>query len=375
MLDDAQASVLLTQAKFIEETLLTASGRQASERDLEVVCCDTDWKNIAKESSKNLATGVGSRDLAYVIYTSGSTGQPKGVAIEHGNAVAFLQWAKTVFSRSQLSGVLASTSICFDLSIFELFAPLCCGGRIILVDDALAAADLLERKDITLINTVPSAMSAVLASGGLPSSIRTVNLAGEPLKPELVQQLYATGTVEKVYDLYGPSETTTYSSFTLREAGSKATIGRPIANTRIYLLDAALQPVPVGVPGEIFIGGAAVARGYLRRPDLTAEKFLADPFAERSGARMYRTGELARYYPDGNIEYLGRADNQVKIRGYRIELGEIEAALAEHPAILESVVAAHSLPLENQSLPTIQSPKSQIQNRSSWSRASLPRTR
>ncbi|MGH7853180.1 MAG: condensation domain-containing protein, partial [Candidatus Binatia bacterium] len=199
------------------------------------------------------------------------------------------------------------------------------------------------------------------------------NLAGDPLTPELVQQLYATGTVEKVYDLYGPSETTTYSSFTLRAAGSKATIGRPIANTKIYLLDTALQPVPVGVPGEIFIGGAGVARGYLRRPELTAEKFLPDPFSEKNSARMYRTGDLARFYPDGNIEYLGRADNQIKIRGYRVELGEIEAALAEHRAVRESVVVgrdcvASSPPSDNRKSKTcpelgrrIENPKSEKQ--------------
>ena len=190
------------------------SSRQSPPRNLEVVCLDTAWKTIAKESSKNLASGVGSRNLAYVIYTSGSTGRPKGVAIEHGNAVAFLQWAK-----SSVFPVGARRSLGFDVDLLRpVHLRIVCAvelrRQIILVDDALAAADLLERKDITLINTVPSAMSEVLAAGGLPSSVRTVNLAGEPLKPELVQQLYATGTVEKVYDLYGPSETTTYSSFT-----------------------------------------------------------------------------------------------------------------------------------------------------------------
>ena len=346
MLDDARVSVLIAQ-KSLES--LVEDGRCRMEdsdsrsptldRQIKVVCLDGDAAVIARQSAKNPVIHIGSKNLAYVIYTSGSTGAPKGVAIEHKNAVAFLQWAKKVFTRSELSGVLASTSICFDLSIFELFMPLCCGGKIILADDALAVADLLERRDITLINTVPSVMSEVLAAGRLPPSVRTVNLAGEPLKPELVQLLYATGTVGKVYDLYGPSETTTYSSFTLRAAGSKATIGRPIANSKIYLLDPALQPVPVGVPGEIFIGGAGVARGYLRRPELTADKFLPDPFSEKNSARMYRTGDFARFSPDGSIEFLGRADNQVKIRGYRVELGEIEAALAQHPGVHDCFVA------------------------------------
>ena len=359
MLEDAQASVLVTQSQFAGKNELSLIDRRSRKAGCEVVCLDNERKEIGKESSRNVSSSVRSRNLAYVIYTSGSTGRPKGVAIEHRNAVAFLQWTKSVFSAAELAGVLASTSICFDLSVFELFAPLSRGGKIILVEDALAAADLLERKDITLINTVPSAMNELLAAVGLPPSIRAVNLAGEPLRPELVEQLYATGTVDKVYDLYGPSETTTYSTFTRRAPGSRATIGRPIANTKIYLLDAALQPVPIGVPGEIFIGGAGVARGYLHRPEVTAEKFLPDPFARRCGARMYRTGDVARYYPDGDIEYLGRADNQVKIRGYRIEPGEIEAALAEHPAVRESVVVARA------TSELSDNPKSKIQNQKS----------
>ena len=167
-------------------------------------------------------------------------------------------------------------------------------------------------------------MTALLAAGALPDSVRVANLAGEPLRPELVNQLYLTGTVEKVYDLYGPSETTTYSTFTRRTTNSSATIGRPIANTRVYLLDSQMQPVPVGVQGEMCIAGAGVARGYLNRPDLTKEKFIKDPFSDNSGACLYKTGELACYLPDGNIEFLGRGDNQVKIRGYRIELGEMK---------------------------------------------------
>ena len=281
---------------------------------------------------------MGAQDLAYVIYTSGSTGEPKGAAIEHRNVAAFLCWAKRVFSAEQLAGVLASTSICFDLSVFELFVPLCWGGKAIVVDNALALHDLAGADKVTLVNTVPSAISEMLDLGALPPSVRTVNLAGEPLKTELVERIYETATVKKVYDLYGPSETTTYSTFTLRGKKTKATIGRPIANTRIYLLDGALQPVPIGVAGEIFIGGAGVARGYLNRPQLTAEKFLRDPFARGAKARMYRTGDLARYDAHGNVEYLGRVDNQIKIRGYRIELGEIEAALNRHPAVRESVV-------------------------------------
>ena len=315
---------------------------------------------IKQQSAKNLNARIDSENLAYVIYTSGSSGAPKGVAIEHRNAVAFLYWAKRVFSAEQLAGVLASTSICFDLSVFEIFAPLSWGGKVILAPNVLALQDPAAVGKVTLINTVPSALEELLDLGGLPPSTRTVNLAGESLKTELVRRIYDTGRVEKVYDLYGPSETTTYSTFTLRRSEGKATIGRPIANTKIYLLDAALQPVPIGVAGEIFIGGAGVARGYLNRPELSAEKFLRNPFSRDPKARMYRSGDLGRYDAAGNIEYLGRIDNQVKIRGFRIELGEIEAALKRHPAIRESVVVAR----EERAAPSANSDnlKSKIQN-------------
>jgi non-ribosomal peptide synthetase component F/acyl carrier protein len=181
-------------------------------------------------------------------------------------------------------------------------------------------------------------MAALHSAGGLPDSIRVVNLAGEPLQSELVEQLYRTGSVEKVYDLYGPSETTTYSTFTRRNAKGAVTIGRPIANTQIYLLGPNRLSVPIGVPGEIYIGGAGVARGYFNRPDLTGENFIANPFSYDSSDRLYRTGDLGRYLPDGNIQFIGRIDTQVKIRGYRIELGEIEAVLNQHPAVKDSVI-------------------------------------
>src|SRR5581483_10733274 len=185
-----------------------------------------------------------------------------------------------------------------------------------------------------------SAIRAILDSGGIPATTRVVNLAGEVLKKELVDQIFAHSAVESVCNLYGPSETTTYSSWVEmpRRDGFIASIGRPVANTRIYILDAALQPVPIGVTGEIYIGGAGVARGYLNRPQLTAECFIKDPYgAEREG-RMYKTGDLGRWRADGTIEYLGRNDFQVKIRGYRIELGEIEAQLTSHPQVREAVV-------------------------------------
>jgi amino acid adenylation domain-containing protein len=342
MLQDAQVSVLLTQAKLVEDRgwRMEDGDPRSSIFDprRKVVYLDRDLLTIERESIENPSSQMHSDNLAYVIYTSGSTGNPKGVAIEHRNIVNLLQWAKTVYQLSELAGVLASTSICFDLSIFELFVPLSWGGKVILAENALHLYSIAEKNNITLINTVPSVMTELLAMGKLPNSVRTMNLAGEPLRSELVKQIYESANVEKVYDLYGPSETTTYSTFSLRTADGPATIGRPIANTRIYILDGNLEPIPIGIPGELYIGGAGVARGYLNRPDLTAERFISSFFNANGGERIYRTGDLARYRPDGDIEFLGRGDNQVKIHGYRIELGEIEAALNRHAAVKDCVV-------------------------------------
>jgi amino acid adenylation domain-containing protein len=344
MLEDARISVLLTQKDLVRDGGLRIedSDLRSSILDprLKVVCLDRDWEKIAQQSEENPAKRTTAQNLAYVIYTSGTTGQPKGVAIEHRNTVALLYWAKNVFTNHELAGVLASTSICFDLSVFELFVPLSWGGKVIVAENALHLHSLAEKNEVTLVNTVPSVMAELLAMGDLASAIRTVNLAGEALRSDLVEQIYGSGNVNKVYDLYGPSETTTYSTFTLRASNQPATIGRPIANSRIYILDGCLEPVPVGVTGEIFIGGAGVARGYLNRSGLTAEMFIADPFREGQGGRLYRTGDRGRYLPDGNIELIGRMDNQVKIRGYRIELGEIEAVLTNHSTVKDCVVAA-----------------------------------
>jgi acyl-CoA synthetase (AMP-forming)/AMP-acid ligase II/acyl carrier protein len=193
---------------------------------------------------------------------------------------------------------------------------------------------------VTLVNTVPSAITELVRIGGVPASVRRVNLAGEPLHTDLVRKIYELGHIDAVCDLYGPSEDTTYSTFVKRLPGGPATIGRPIANTQAYLLSSNLQPVPLRVSGELHLGGGGLARGYLHRPDLTAEKFIPDPFGSRSGSRLYRTGDLARYLDDGNLEFQGRRDHQVKIRGFRIELGEIEAALKAHPSVRDAVVLA-----------------------------------
>jgi acyl-coenzyme A synthetase/AMP-(fatty) acid ligase/acyl carrier protein len=281
--------------------------------------------------------------LAYILYTSGSTGRPKGVAIQQRSVIAFLHWARSVFGPDDLAGVLASTSFCFDLSIFELFVPLCWGGRIILAQDVLQLPTLAAAKEVRLINTVPSAMAELVRMRGVPESVRTVNLAGEPLPNSLVQRLYDQGHVERVWNLYGPTEDTTYSTHALAERGSRVEprIGRPLDNTQVYVLDEHLQPVPVGLTGALYIGGAGLARGYLNWPELTSERFIPNPFSSDPGSRLYRTGDSVRYLPDGQLEYLGRGDQQVKVRGYRIELGEIEATLDEHPNVLQAVVIVY----------------------------------
>ncbi|HYF38928.1 MAG TPA: condensation domain-containing protein, partial [Gemmatimonadales bacterium] len=215
--------------------------------------------------------------------------------------------------------------------------PLAWGGAVLLVQDFKELANLPPDAEPTLINSVPSAME-LLQLERLPASIRVVNLAGEPLSPSLVRRVYEKTRAEKVFDLYGPTECTTYSTFALREAHSPAIIGRPIANTRAYVLDARRRPVAIGMPGELYLGGAGLARGYWQRPGLTRQKFIPDPFSQVPEARLYRTGDRVRYRSDGNLEFLGRIDDQVKVRGYRIELGEVEAVLAEHPAVRETVV-------------------------------------
>jgi amino acid adenylation domain-containing protein len=330
MLADSQAPLLLTKENLIGGL---------SHYPGKIVALDGDAKRIAQEPEKNPVSLAKPNNLAYVIYTSGSTGNPKGVAIEHHSTVALLHWAHSVFNAEQLKGVLASTSICFDLSVYEMFVPLSSGGAVILVENILHLPTAPAANEVTLINTVPSAITELLRIKGVPASVRTVNLAGEPLKTSLVRQIYELENIKEVFDLYGPSEDTTYSTYALRDKG-KATIGRPITNTQAYVLDRFLQPVPVGIPGELYLGGDGLARGYLNRRELTDERFIKNPFKNDPTARIYKTGDLVRYLPTGEIEYLGRIDNQVKIRGFRIELGEIEAKLLAHPAIREAVVIA-----------------------------------
>ena len=338
MLADAHTSLVLTQQSWLE---------QQGQLDVTTLCLENLPALLSQQSienppgwlqAENLATATAG--LAYVIYTSGSTGRPKGVAITHRSAVALLAWAQSVFAPELLSGMLASTSISFDLSIFELLLPLSSGGRVLLVEDLLHLADWPAAQAVTLLNTVPSVLQAFLAAAPLPAALHTVTLAGEPLPADLVRRLYAQPGVQQVYNLYGPSEDTTYSTWSLLppQIAEPVPIGRPIANSQAYVLDAAGQPVPIGMVGELYLGGTGLARGYLRQPDLTSDRFLPDPFSSQPGQRLYRTGDLVRYLPDGALAFIGRRDGQIKLRGYRIELGEIEAVLREHPGVREAVV-------------------------------------
>jgi amino acid adenylation domain-containing protein len=343
ILEETQAPVLLTQASIWETT---------AQHQAQVVCLDTDWHLIAQQSQDNVFSELTTDNLAYVIYTSGSTGKPKGVMIRHASTVAMLDWANKTFTPEARAGVLASTSICFDLSVFEVFVPLCCGGKVILIENALYLATLPAAKSVTLINTVPSVISQLIRNNSVPATVQTVNIAGEPLQNQLVQQLYQQDNIQQVFNLYGPSEDTTYStsSWIQKDASHTPPIGCPIHNTQAYLLDRNLQPVPVGVPGMLYLGGAGLARGYFNQPELTADKFIPNPYANLPGKRLYKTGDLARYLPNGEIEYIGRIDNQVKIRGFRIELGEIEAFISQHPGVQEAVVAVYCSEADSQQI-------------------------
>ncbi|MDY7093688.1 MAG: amino acid adenylation domain-containing protein [Acidobacteriota bacterium] len=291
--------------------------------------------------------------LAYAMFTSGSTGRPKAVGIRHGGVAALLDWAVTVFSPEDLRRTLAATPVTFDLSVFELFLPLSVGGTVVLAENVLA----LPRTDLTLVNTVPSALEALLERGLLPDSVRTVNLAGEALPEALAQRLLepsvdAAAAKLRLFNLYGPSEDTTYSTFAEITSGDSGAppIGRAVAGTRAVVMSRGARLQPCGLAGELWLGGAGLARGYLGEPGRTARSFVPDPYPAEPGARMYRTGDLVVQDADGVLRFLGRIDHQVKVRGFRVELGEIEAALVSYPGVREAAVVGSSGPGGSQRL-------------------------
>jgi amino acid adenylation domain-containing protein len=335
ILEDTQARIVLVQQRLRESL---------TERPIRAVCLDTEWEEIARSAAANPVTAVRPGHSAYVIYTSGSTGRPKGVPISHR---AFVNFQLSMLQSPGLTAVdalLAVTTISFDIAGLELFLPLITGARVVVADqDAVVdgkrlAADIREHA-ITVMQATPATWRLLLESGWAGSTKLKALCGGEALSRELANQLLSR--VESLWNLYGPTETTVWSTLHRVEPGTEPVpVGRPIANTQIYILDSWLQPVPVGVAGELCIGGDGLARGYLNRPELTAEKFVTHPFSAEPDARIYRTGDLARYRPDGNVELLGRMDHQVKIRGFRIELEEIEAILIQREDVSQCVVAA-----------------------------------
>jgi amino acid adenylation domain-containing protein len=341
MLRDANPPVVLTQAHLLDSVPEGSRG---------VFCLDRDWHTLQSESTDNLPATVGGKNLAYAIYTSGSTGKPKGVPNVHEGIVNRLLWMQDMYKLTAKDRVLQKTPFSFDVSVWEFFWPMLTGATLVVARpgghrDPAYLVNLIAEQGITTLHFVPSMLSIFLEASGLERcrSIRQVFASGEALPYELQQRFFEHLGWSELHNLYGPTEAAvdvTYWACSPKSKLSTVPIGRPIANTQIYILDSKLQPVPIGVAGELHIGGIGLARGYLNRPELTAEKFIADPFAQEPGARLYKTGDLSRFLPDGSIEYLGRIDHQVKIRGFRIELGEIESVLRQHPAIKEAVVVA-----------------------------------
>ncbi|MEP0755247.1 amino acid adenylation domain-containing protein [Trichocoleus sp. Lan] len=357
MLKDAQVPVLLTREQYI---------KRLNNQNSKIICLDKDWENISQESEDNPSSSVTSENLAYVIYTSGTTGKPKGVQIKHSGLLNLVFWHQQAFAVSPLDRVTQVAGCAFDACTWEILPYLSAGARIYLTDDEIRISpeklrDFLVSKSITIsFLPTPLAEKVLLLDWSKDIALRILLTGGDKL-----HQYPLAEYPFQIVNNYGPTENTVVTTSGIvavkkpeyppnppSKEGQEAiadvaassgnaiapAIGRPIANTQVYVLDSHLQPVPIGVAGELYIGGDGLARGYLNRPDLTAEKFISNPFSNQPEARLYKTGDLVRYQPDGNIEFLGRLDDQVKIRGYRIELGEIEAVLSQHPAVLQTVV-------------------------------------
>jgi amino acid adenylation domain-containing protein len=332
MLDDSRLPVLLTQQKLVASL---------PEHQARVICLDCDWQEISVMPELPPQSDVTPENLAYVIYTSGSTGKPKGVLIAHRGLCNLAQAQIKLFDVQPDSRVLQFASLSFDASIWEIVMAVCSGATLCLgtlqsLQPGQPLVRLLQQHSITHLTLVPSALAA-LPSEELPA-LQNIIVAGEACPTSLVAQ-WAVG--RRFFNAYGPTESTVCATVTQCFEGMDVLpIGRPIDNTQVYILDRYLQSVPIGVPGELYIASVGLAKGYLNRPDLNNEKFIPNPFSNEPGERLYKTGDLTRYLPDGNIEFLGRIDNQVKIRGFRIELGEVEAAITQHPAVRETVVVA-----------------------------------
>lgn len=340
MLQDSGATVLLTQ-QALHAVFSGFSGV--------VIDLDGDWQQEVPAAARPIEQSDPA-NLAYVIYTSGSTGLPKGVMIAHQAIASYMSWMQAAFPCSADDVGLQAAAFSFDASVSEFFPPLLAGGRLVIAEpgghmDPDYLVQVIQQQKVTTAQFVPSMLDVIMQHDGFSScrGFKRVFCGGEALSPKLVARFAALLPGVALINLYGPTEVTIDASFWQCPADGPlpdvVPIGRPLANTQLYILDGLLQPVPVGVAGELHVGGDKLARGYWNRPELTAEKFITNPFGT---GRLYKTGDLARYLPDGNVEYLGRIDDQVKIRGFRIELGEIETVLKEHPAVSQAVVAVQN---------------------------------
>ncbi len=399
MLADSAVPVLLTQVKLVD---------RLSDYNGNVICLDRDWQEITTEPETNLKTQVKPENLAYIIYTSGSTGKPKGAMNTHRGICNRLLWMQSEYQLTQSDRVLQKTPFSFDVSVWEFFWTLMTGATLVVAkpeghQDSNYLVDLIAKQQITTLHFVPSMLQVFLQAEGIEEycrSLKRVICSGEALPFTLQEKFFARLNCE-LHNLYGPTEAAidvTYWQCQPHSKLGKVPIGRPIANTQLYILDSYLQPVPIGVAGELHIGGVGVARGYLNRPELTAERFIRNPFLgggaeeQRSGGEinesftpaplhpytppslLYKTGDLAKYLLNGNIEYLQRLDHQVKIRGFRIELGEIENVLTQHPDIKESAVIARQEPSGSQQLVAylVSSTKPNLNNLRNFLKQKLP---
>ncbi|MEH2121095.1 amino acid adenylation domain-containing protein [Nostoc sp.] len=361
MLSDSQVSVLLTQQRLIEAM---------PQHKAKIICLDADWQTIAQESQENLVSEVAASNLAYLIYTSGSTGKPKGVQIPHSALSNFLSAMRQTPGLSEQDTLLAVTTYSFDIAALELFLPMTVGARLVVVSREIASdgtclSAKLTDSNATVMQATPATWQLLLAAGWQGNHQLKILCGGEALLGNLANELL--NRCDSLWNMYGPTETTIWSAACLVETdGSVVPISHPIANTQLYILDQHAQLVPVGVPGELHIGGDGLARGYLNRPDLTAEKFIPSPFENSKfkiqnskSNRLYKTGDIARYLPNGEIEFLGRIDHQVKIRGFRIELGEIEAAISQHPTVRETVVVVREDSADSQRIVAYVAPQAE----------------
>ncbi|AFY58521.1 amino acid adenylation enzyme/thioester reductase family protein [Rivularia sp. PCC 7116] len=345
MLSDAQVPVLLTQQHL--QTKLPS-------HQAEVVCLDGDWKANVQENQNHLPCDLKAENLAYIIYTSGSTGKPKGVQINHRNVVNFLYSLSSNPGITEKDILLAVTTLSFDIAGLELFLPLMVGAKVVIVSsqtarDGIQLLNKLETEKVTIMQATPSTWGMLLEAGWSGNKKLKVLCGGEALSPRLAAELQKNGS--SVWNLYGPTEATIWSTIhLLKEKEKTVPIGRPIANTQTYILDKYQQPVPIGVNGELYIGGDGLSRGYRHQSELTNEKFIPNPFDKNSESYLYKTGDLVRYQADGNIEFISRIDHQVKLRGFRIELGEIEAVLTQNSAVSQAIVMVREDDLNNKRL-------------------------